>query len=287
MIPNLPFRNRARFTPAIAVVGAAAAALILAATTACTRVDRGIGSSPTDRTEMTTTIPPTSTSAPSTTTPTTLPPLPPVPPLPKGPSSPIVPVDGLAPLIDHIDTTDPVIFLTIDDGMVRDPRVPAFLIENNIPATLFLNEGPVRSDPAYFARVASAGGSINSHTRSHPDLRKVSADTQRREICGMFDVISEMGLARGHIFRSPYGVQNATTQRVAAQCGAMAVLRWRVALNDGMVQFQQGQKFRPGDIVLSHFRDDLYDNLVELVRKAKEDGVVIAPLDAYILPPSR
>ncbi len=190
-------------------------------------------------------------------------------------------------MIDHIETTDPVIFLTIDDGMVRDPRVPAFLIENNIPATLFLNEGPVRSDPAYFAQVVSAGGSINSHTRSHPDLRKVSADTQRREVCGMFDVITEMGLTRGHIFRSPFGVQNATTQHVAAECGAMAVLRWRVALNDGMVQFQQGQKFQPGDIVLSHFRDDLYDNLVELVRKAKEDGVVIAPLEAYILPPSR
>jgi peptidoglycan/xylan/chitin deacetylase (PgdA/CDA1 family) len=270
------------------VIGAAAAALILAATTGFARIDREIGSPPPDRPEMATTIPPTSTlppptSAPSTTTPTTLPP----PPLPKGPSSPIVPVNGLAPVINRIETTDPVIFLTIDDGMVRDPRVPAFLIENNIPATLFLNEGPVRSDPAYFARVASAGGSINSHTRSHPDLRKVSADTQRREICGMFGVITEMGLARGHLFRSPYGVQNATTQRVAADCGAMAILRWSVALNDGMVQFQQGQKFQPGDIILSHFRDDLYDNLVELVRKAKEDGVVIAPLEAYILPPSR
>jgi peptidoglycan/xylan/chitin deacetylase (PgdA/CDA1 family) len=201
--------------------------------------------------------------------------------------SPIVPVNGLAPVINHIDTTDPVIFLTIDDGMIRDPRVPAFLIENNIPATLFLNEGPVRSDPAYFARVASVGGSINSHTRSHPDLRKVSATTQRREICGMFEVITEMGITRGHLFRSPCGVQNSTTQRVAAECGATAILHWRVALNDGMVQFQQGQKLQYGDIVLTHFREDLYDNLVALVRKAKEDGVVFAPLEAYILPPSR
>ena len=264
--------------------------LALTITAGCARPGNPDESEPAESTEATTTTtlpaapePPPSTTALPTTTVTTVT----IPPLPKGPTNPIGPVNGMAPVIDRVDTTDPVIFLTIDDGMVRDPRVAAFLIENGIPATLFLNEGPVRADPFFFAQAASAGGSINSHTRSHPDLRKVSSDTQRREICGGFDVITDMGLARGHLFRSPYGVQNATTQRIAAECGAMAILRWSVALNDGMVQFQQGGRLRPGDIVLSHFRADLYDNLVELARKAKEDGMVIAPLDAYIPAPSR
>jgi peptidoglycan/xylan/chitin deacetylase (PgdA/CDA1 family) len=271
------------------LIAGTASVLALAFTGGCSRTGGFDQSTTTESTEMATTStspaapePPPSTAAPTTTTTTVV-----IPQWPKGPSSPIGPINGMAPVIDRVDTNDPVIFLTIDDGMVRDPRVPEFLIANGIPATLFVNEGPVRADPFYFAQVASAGGSINSHTRSHPDLRKVSSDVQRREICGMFDVITDSGLERGHLFRSPYGVQNATTQRVAAECGAMAILRWNVALNDGMVQFQRGGNLRPGDIVLSHFRADLYDNLVELVRKANEDGLVIAPLDAYIPAPSR
>jgi peptidoglycan/xylan/chitin deacetylase (PgdA/CDA1 family) len=232
--------------------------------------------------EATTTVAPTTTTAPTTTVPppttsTTMP-------WQSWPRSPVkhLPASGSAPVISRVDTPDPVIFLTIDDGMIRDPRVPEFLAANHIPVALFINEGPLRADPDYFLRVIAAGGSINSHTRSHPRLTSLGATAQRNEICGMRGVIGEYVLAPGHLFRAPYGVSNAATQTAVTSCGINAILFWHASLNDGRVQLQQGSRLQPGDIVLSHFRADLYDNLVALVAKAYADGLAFARLDDYL-----
>lgn len=261
------------FTAACAILA------IILATTACGRTDdddagRSIPATSTTVAE-TATAPPTTTSTLPPTTTTTA---------PRWPSTPVPPLPayGSAPVISRVDTTDPVIFLTIDDGMIRDPRVPEYLAANKIPVTLFLNEGPLRADPDYFLRVIAAGGSINSHTRSHPDLRKLSATAQRNEICGMRAVIGEYALVPGHFFRAPYGGSNATTQTAVTSCGINAILFWHAALNDGRVQLQQGTKLQAGDIVLSHFRADLYDNLVALMAKAYAEGFAIASLDDYL-----
>ena len=46
---------------------------------------------------------------------------------PTAPVEPIGPKNGSAPTRNHVETTDPVVFLTIDDGRVRDQRVFDFL----------------------------------------------------------------------------------------------------------------------------------------------------------------
>jgi hypothetical protein len=48
------------------------------------------------------------------------------------------------------------------------------------------------------------------------------------------------------------------------------------------VQYQQGNQLRPGDIVLSHFRDDLYDNIRALLWQARLQGLTIAPVEDYL-----
>lgn len=263
------------FLVALAVMGGAVAAVLMFDGTDTEIVaveDRG------DELEPGTTEAPepsTTTSTATSTTTTTAPrfPLTPVKPLPTGVA---------VPVLSKVPTDDRVIFLTIDDGMVRDPRVPELIIEHRIPVAVFVNEGVFREDPDYFIRVASQGGSINSHTRSHTDLRKLGASAQRNEICGMRDVIGEKVLFPGHLFRAPYGVNNATTQQVAGSCGINAILYWHAALNNGQVQLQQGRTLQPGDIVLSHFRPDLYDNIIALSLKALAEGFTFAPIDAYL-----
>ena len=225
-------------------------------------------------TAVPTTLAPT-TVAPTTTTTTT------TKPWPKSPVEPI-PAAGAVPVISRVATTDPVVFLTIDDGAIRDPRIPELLAEFNVPATLFLNEGPFLADPDYFQRVIASGGSINSHTRSHKLLTKLSAAAQRSEICGMKDIIGQHTYVAGHLFRAPFGVNNSATQTAAGSCGINAILFWRVALNDGRVQYQQGNQLQPGDIVLSHFRDDLYDNLRALLWQTRLQGLTIAPIEDYL-----
>lgn len=230
---------------------------------------------------VTTTLPPT-TLPPTTAAPTTLPPPPTT--TKAWPREPVAarPASGAVPVISKITTTDPVVFLTIDDGTIRDPRVPELLAQYNVPVTLFVNQGPFLADPGYFARVVASGGSINSHTRSHNLLTKLSPAAQRSEICGMKDIIGQHVFVAGHLFRAPFGVSNTATQTAAGSCGINAVLSWSAALNDGRVQYQQGNQLRPGDIVLSHFRDDLYDNIRALLWQARLQGLTIAPVEDYL-----
>ena len=226
--------------------------------------------------ESTTTMAPTTTAAPTTTT--TI--------WPRTPAKPL-PAAGAVPVLSRIDTTDPVVFLTIDDGAVRDPRVVDLLVSHHIPATLFVNEGTYLADPAYFAAAASGGGSINSHTRTHTLLTKLGESAQRNEVCGMRYILGQHMPNPGHLFRAPFGSSNATTQRVAGSCGINAILFWRAAINDGRVQYQQGDHLQPGDIVLSHFRPDLYEGLVALIAEAQRVGLTIAPIENYLpLPPA-
>lgn len=230
---------------------------------------------------VTTTLAPT-TLAPTTAAPTTLPPTTTTTKAwPKGPVL-TLPAAGKVPVISTIATTDPVVFLTIDDGVIRDPRIPELLATYNVPATLFLNEGPYLANPAYFASVIASGGSINSHTRSHKLLTKLSPAAQRAEICGMKDIIARNVFVAGHLFRAPFGASNASTQTAAGSCGINAVLSWSAALNDGRVQYQRGNQLQPGDIILTHFRDDLYDNIRALLWQTRLQGLTIAPIEDYL-----
>src|SRR5262249_58265844 len=60
-----------------------------------------------------------------------------------------VPLQGgaVAPVISRVSTPNPVVFFTIDDGMVRDPAVTDFLRAQHIPATRFLLPNFLHADP--------------------------------------------------------------------------------------------------------------------------------------------
>ncbi len=201
---------------------------------------------------------------------------------PKAAVQPVFAAHGSAPVISHINTTDPVLFLTIDDGIVRDPRVPAFLAEHHIPATLFIVPGAAHQDPGYFEQILALGGSANSHTRHHPDLKGKGVDEQKGEICGGAAAMQATFGSAGHLFRPPYGSWDGTTMRAAAQCGMTAVVVWRASMWDGHIDIQGGGPLRAGDIVIAHFRHDLYDNLVLLVALAQEQGLTLARLEDYL-----
>jgi peptidoglycan/xylan/chitin deacetylase (PgdA/CDA1 family) len=191
--------------------------------------------------------------------------------------------NGLAPVVSRIATTDKVIFLGIDDGLVRDPAVLDFLAANQIPFTAFLVTGPLQSDPAFWARARTVGGTIEAHTINHPDLTKVSADQARREICGSADAIAAATGVRPALFRPPYGAYNDTVRAIVAQCGFRAMVMWKGSTNDGRVDFQEGGP-KPGDILLMHWRTDLLTNLQNVLAVTKAQGFRIARLEDYLEP---
>lgn len=195
---------------------------------------------------------------------------------------PVLPVDGKAALIRKVDTTDRVVFLTIDDGIVKDQRAMDFIVENRWPVTLFLVSGELKENPQFFAQVLEFGGTISSHTLSHPSLKGMSVDAQQHEICGMTDVIREQIGTAGHFMRPPYGSHDENTRRAAAACGLNAVVLWNSSLWEGHIDIMHRPGLEPGDIFLTHFRSDLYDNLQALAYQMYADGFRLGRLQDYL-----
>lgn len=190
--------------------------------------------------------------------------------------------NGKAALIRKVDTTDRVVFLTIDDGIVKDQRAMDFIIQNRWPVTLFLVSGELKENPQFFAQILQFGGTINSHTLTHPALKGTPVDLQQREICGMVDVIRDQVGSVGHFVRPPYGSHDENTRRAAAACGLNAVVLWNSSLWEGHIDIMHRPSLEPGDIFLTHFRKDLYDNLVTLKFFLDVEGFTLGRLQDYL-----
>jgi peptidoglycan/xylan/chitin deacetylase (PgdA/CDA1 family) len=189
---------------------------------------------------------------------------------------------GQAPVITRVETNDPVVFVTIDDGFVRAPELASVLNELDMPVTLFLVDWPVLADAAFFRTLS--GAVVEAHTRSHANLRTMPEDAQRAEICDNATTIARTFGRRPVLFRPPYGSYDVATQRAAAECGMAAIVLWQAAIEHGNMQFRSIPELRPGDIILLHFRPELPDDLRMLAHQVEDAGLRVAPLEDYLTP---
>ncbi|MCT2583701.1 polysaccharide deacetylase family protein [Actinophytocola gossypii] len=188
-----------------------------------------------------------------------------------------------ATLVYKVDTSDPVVFLTIDDGTVRDPALITELKRNGIPPTLFLTRTYADQDPAYFRRLRDrTGGSIQNHSATHANLLGRALAAQRAEIGPVSDHYAEVFGERPTLFRAPYGNSDATTLRAAADAGAKYVVHWGSEVRDGQLVFAGPHEFRPGSIVLMHFTQNFRADIAAFVVQAKQDGLTPALLSDYL-----
>ena len=239
----------------------------------------------TEATTATTKPAPTTTVAPTTTTlaPKWKAPKPGLGLLPQPAPTPVdLPPTNLAPVFSRIPTTNKVIFLGIDDGMIRDPAVLDYLRQANIPFTNFLVQGQADVAEDFWKQAQALGGTVQSHTINHPDLTKVSGGQLQSEICGTLDDYQTRFGTRPTLFRPPYGSYNDNVRAVAASCGFKAIVMWKGSTNDGRFDLQDGTALTPGDIVLMHWRTDLLVDLQKVVETCKAQGFTIARLEDYL-----
>jgi peptidoglycan/xylan/chitin deacetylase (PgdA/CDA1 family) len=200
---------------------------------------------------------------------------------PQGHVPPIT--DGKAPVIRKIPTDKPYVFITMDDGAVKDPSALQLIKESGLRPTLFLNEKYFKGHEGYFKAIQDqAGVQINDHTMTHPNLRGKPYDFQRKEICDDADAIASAFGKRPTLFRPPFGNYDPVTQKAVVDCGMKAIVLWTAAVNDGVVQFQGGDKLKAGDIVLMHFRTTFVEDYRAFLDRAKRDGVTPVPLGDFL-----
>ncbi|MFK4067446.1 polysaccharide deacetylase family protein [Streptomyces sp. NPDC029674] len=197
--------------------------------------------------------------------------------------------EGLPPVFTTIPTRKKVVFLTIDDGAEKDPALLRMMSDLRLPYTAFLSDYLVKEDYAYFKKMQSRGVVLNNHTLNHHYMPGLSYEGQRREICGMQDVIQKRYGKRPELFRPPYGNYNVDTLRAAKSCGIKAVPLWASeAFADHMEWREWDKDLHPGDIILTHFRgrEDWKGTMPDMVRRVMKTvtnkGYAVARLEDYL-----
>ncbi|MFJ9813945.1 polysaccharide deacetylase family protein [Streptomyces sp. NPDC101151] len=214
-------------------------------------------------------------------------------PLAAPPSHPVRPLtthraDGSPPrVVDHVATTDKVVFLTYDDGAERDPRFVDMVRELRLPVSFFLTDSVVGPGYGHFARLRAVGADIENHTLDHPAMPGLPYAGQRAEICGQQDKLKSRFGVRPRLFRPPYGTYDTTTLRAAADCGISTLVLWRAAMTSDGISYGRGERHLcPGDIVLvgpdEATGPTLKQRTTRLLRRVQARGLTVGRLEDYL-----
>ena len=190
---------------------------------------------------------------------------------------------GLAPVLLTIPTKLPVVFLGIDDGAVKSKKAEELLKVSGFKATLFLANRFITDNPSYFKTFQQDNQyTIQNHSLTHMLLSGVTYATQKKEICGMADYIEKTYGKRPTLFRPPGGSYDKTTQKAAYDCGMKAIIMWAAKANGGKMDYQQGNKLRPGDIVLMHFRNEFEADFNSFVQAVNNANLRVEALEDWL-----
>ncbi|WP_327374658.1 polysaccharide deacetylase family protein [Streptomyces sp. NBC_01216] len=194
------------------------------------------------------------------------------------------------PVISEIPTEEKIVFITLDDGAEKDPEFVAMMRDLGVPVTMFLTDAAIRDDYRYFTPLAALGNGVANHTLSHPDLRTLGREAQRREICGQQTRLARRYGTTPRLFRPPYGNWNEDTRAAAGTCGVDAIVLWRESMQIENMRYQHAdRRLRPGDIILAHFRGpaelkgtSMTRMTANLLRHIQEQGFTVARLEDYV-----
>ncbi|MEV6650368.1 polysaccharide deacetylase family protein [Streptomyces sp. NPDC051219] len=210
---------------------------------------------------------------------------------PKPARKPVLPAagPGLPSVVDRIPTDEKVVFITFDDGAERDPEFLKMAADLKLPISMFLTDSVASRGYDHFERLRDLGGTVQNHTLTHPNLRRLPYAKQRAEICGQQDRLKARFGTKPRLFRPPFGNYNDDTLRAAADCGVSSVVLWRASMQIHNLRYAEGDKLRPGDIVLAHFRgpgelkgSTITEMTTQMLRRIQEQGFRIGLLEDYL-----
>lgn len=181
--------------------------------------------------------------------------------------------DDLPPVVYTVDTKEPNVYITLDDGFHRDPGILDDLKGMN--ATFFVMGGALRKEPAYWQRARDMGIVFQNHTMIHPMLAKLSyPDALGQLMSGTAAQVSVVGTFPT-LMRPPFGSWNEVTRHAVADAGMNALVLWSVEMIDGRPNVSR--KLRPGDVILLHFNKNTRRELA-LLKQMMADAKVRAAL---------
>lgn len=214
-------------------------------------------------------------------------------PAPAPPSVKPITLSATQPKVfSNVPISDNVVFVTIDDGIEKDPAFIQMAKDFQVPLTISLADTLIRDDYAYFTKLYETGYvSMQNHTVNHPlDMPALSAQRQLDEITGQQVKLHKEYGVTPYIFRPPGGNYNSTTVTAVRQAGLKGMMLWKEAMEIQDMEYQtSSRKLRPGDIILCHFRgpaqlkgETMVQMMINLYRHIQAQGFTVADITKYV-----
>lgn len=166
---------------------------------------------------------------------------------------------GVQRVIWSVETREPVVALTFDDGPDPQltPRILDILDRYAVTSTFFAMGYSVARHQDLAVEVVARGHEIGNHTWTHLDLTRQTPDEVRRQLEMCQRALQAVAAAPPKYFRPPRGLLGGHATRYAAESDADIVL-WSVGRGVGGVGTPSAiadhivGSIEPGDIVLLH-----------------------------------
>jgi peptidoglycan/xylan/chitin deacetylase (PgdA/CDA1 family) len=148
-------------------------------------------------------------------------------PVKPAPAAPVAAAPPKAPLPAKY------VVLTFDDGpdAAYTPQILKVLAKFDAKATFFEIGENVRKHPELTKQIHAAGHSVENHTWTHADLRKLTATAFRQQVLSTDQAIRAQLGSTPQCLRPPYGAVNATVRQRAKALGKDLVV-WTVDSRD-------------------------------------------------------
>lgn len=188
-------------------------------------------------------------------------------------------------IVPRLDTREPVVALTLDDG--PSPRfteeVLTILREEGVNATFFVTGERLARNPEAGQRIVEEGHELGNHSYSHQRMILKPYSFVEQEIQKTDELIRAMG-HRGDIhFRAPFGKKLIVLPYYLWRTGRQSI-SWDVAAEayqeadvdaEGMVEYVL-EETQPGSIILMHVmagrRTTSRQALPGIIRGLREQG---------------
>jgi peptidoglycan/xylan/chitin deacetylase (PgdA/CDA1 family) len=195
-------------------------------------------------------------------------------------------------VFSRVPLADKVVFVTIDDGLDKNPEFIQMVKDFQIPLTISLANLFISDDYAYFEKLYETGYiSIQNHTVTHPlDMPRLPASRQRDEISGQQEILHKEYGVRPYIFRPPGGNYDATTIESVSQAGLKGLMLWKETMQISDMEYQtSAHRLNPGDIILCHFRgpaqlrgETMVHMMTRLYKHIQAQGFTVADVTNYV-----
>ncbi|MBF6148409.1 polysaccharide deacetylase family protein [Nocardia nova] len=161
-------------------------------------------------------------------------------------------------LVHHVDTSEKVVALTIDDGPTdRTPAILETLAAEHVPATFYLVGRDLAAHRDYGAQIAAAGHELGNHSYTHRRLVFVTPATVRDEVERTDAEIEHTGYHGPVTFRPPYGKKLVALPWYLSHHDRTTVM-WDVesdsagGVSTDAIVSETVNRARPGSIILLH-----------------------------------